>query len=263
MYLLQADETNTEPNQGDFFIYGGLVLPMNRMLDVHQAVEAIREKYDFSPDDQFKFHTRSRPEGMDFDVWTAAKAEALTVAASLDVKLIVYVIHHGIAGGVDPEKRNRYALNALIAHYDLKFLAAQASVGAVTLDRLEEKFGYAYLRSRFQSPLDLPDGRSPALNRVLHYSMTCDGASHLSSLVDLAIGGMRFCVNAATGEGRDAVAEKIFPAVAKLMWSQDVAGTRHIGGYGFLSYPKDIRSPGYAAQYDALRHQLAKYASLA
>ncbi|MGN6333347.1 MAG: hypothetical protein ACTHOD_17165 [Motilibacteraceae bacterium] len=260
MYILQADETNTEPAQGDFFLYGGLVVPIDRLPEIHGAVARVREKYGFANDDQFKFHTRTRPAALSSKDWTAAKAEVLTAASDLGVELIVYVVHHGIARGVSVEERNEYALNSLIAHFDMRYLNEKSSFGMVSIDRLNEKFGYGYLRDRFQNPLSLPDGRSVVLSRVLHYSMTCDGASHLSSLVDIALGGVRYCVNAATGRGKDDVAEQLFPAVAKLMWQKRVGDDIQVGGYGFLQYPKEIKAPVYREAYATLAETLANYA---
>lgn len=261
MYLLQADETNVEASQGNFFIYGGVVLPVSRLRDVHDAVERVRKKYGFAAEDQFKFNTHTRPAEMSVADWTAAKAEVLERASELDVDLIIYVVHHGIAAGADAGTRMSYALNALIAHFDLRYLSEKGSHGIVSLDRLDEAFGYGYLRSRFQSPLDLPDGRSPSLERVLHYSMTCDGASHVSSLVDIAIGAVRYCVNTAAGKGRDDVAQKMFPAIAQLMWHKMRGDVMKVGGYGFLMYPKVIRSPFYKEQYDELIKTLERYGS--
>lgn len=261
MYLLQADETNVDASQGDFFIYGGVALPVARLRDVHDAVQEIRQKYGFAKEDQFKFNTHTRPLEMSIADWTAAKAEVLERAANLDVDLIVYVVHHGIAVGVDPHLRMSYALNALIAHYDMRYLAEKSARGVVSIDRLDESFGYNYLRSRFQSPLELPDGRSPSLDRVLHYSMTCDGASHLSSVVDIAIGAVRYCVNSAGGKGRDSVAQKMFPAVARLMWHKMHGEVMKIGGRGFLTYPKEVKAPYYRRQYDSLIAALERYGS--
>jgi hypothetical protein len=97
----------------------------------------------------------------------------------------------------------------------MRYLAEKASFGVACVDRLDPKFGYSYLRRRFQEPLDLPDGRTPRLERIIHLSMSCDGASHASSLVDIALGGFRYCVNTALGKGKgkDDVAPEDIPAL--------------------------------------------------
>lgn len=68
------------------------------------------------------------------------------------------------------------------------------------------------------------------MERVIHYSMSCDGASHVSSLVDLAIGGMRYCINSATGKGSDTVAETLLPSLADLLWANEANGKSYAGG---------------------------------
>jgi hypothetical protein len=104
-----------------------------------------------------------------------------------------------------------WALNFVVTEFDLNYLALKRDVGGVCVDRLDPRFGYEYLRRRFQEPLDLPDGRSPTLNRIVHYSMSCDGRPTLarpstSLWVPFASG-----VNSAIGSGNPEVATQMFP----------------------------------------------------
>jgi hypothetical protein len=215
VHWLFADETNVTPEQGKFFIYGGLVATPDQIVDCHNAIQEIRSRFGFADTDQFKFHTRSRPSHISQSDWNRAKSEALMAGHRAGVKMIAYVVHHGIAKGVEGNGKVEYALNTLISHFDLRYLGQYADAyGAVCIDRIDEEFGYRHLRDRFQKPLSLPEGRAVALERIVHYSMTCDGASHMSSLVDLAVGGFRYCVNAAMGAGREEVAEQIMRPIA-------------------------------------------------
>jgi hypothetical protein len=201
MYWFHTDETNLDPSQGTFFIYGGLVMTPDQMAEVHNAVRDIRATYQYEPGDEFKFHTNSRPSQITIDASRGSKAAILSRAADIGIDMIVYVVHHGIAANQAVDKRMEWALNAVITKFDMGYLSAKDEVGVVCVDRLDAKFGYDYLRQRFQQPVELPDGRMPVLNRVLHYSMSCDGASNISSVVDIALGGFRFCANAAMDKG--------------------------------------------------------------
>src|SRR5690606_4278650 len=127
-----------------------------------------------------------------------------------------------------------WALNSVLHHFDRKFLAHHHDVGAVCIDRDKPKSDYDYLKRKFQSGVELP-GRPPVrLKRILHYSVTCDGASHISSLTDIALGSMRYCINTTTGTGDQEVARTMMPALGRMMWSKKRPdGTPQVGGFGF------------------------------
>jgi len=259
VYTLFTDETNVSPKH-DFLIYGGLAMSDAAMVAAHALVAEIRAKYGFQPGDQLKFQTASRPEMMDYETWTSAKTELIARASEIDeLDLIIYVILHAIAKGKLDQERVEYALNALVAHFDMRYLVEKQAYGVVTVDRLDAKFGFKYLRKRFGEPLDLPNGRSEPLTRIILLSQTCDGASHLSSLVDVVLGGFRYCVNTAGGNGKDDVAQKLFPPLAKMMWGQKQGNVRRVGGYGFLKYPKLVKAARFQVQYDALAASLEEY----
>jgi hypothetical protein len=90
--------------------------------------------------------------------------------------------------------------------------------------------------------------------------MSSNNASHISSVVDIAIGGFRYCVNTAGGKGRTTVAGEIFPTLARLMWANEVSGRRYIGGFGYLERPRLVRVARYADQYRELREALTEFA---
>jgi hypothetical protein len=232
------------------------------LIAAHQLVVDIRKKHDFASGDQLKFQTKSRPKEMSIENWTAAKTELVSRASEIpELDLIAYVILHNIAKSSGDQLRVEYALNALIAHFDMRYLPPKKAYGTVVVDRLDAKFGFGYMRKRFGEPFDLPDGRSVALERVALISQTCDGASHLSSLVDIVLGGFRYCVNTAMGKGNDAVANDLFPPLAKMLWGRQEGDTKYIGGYGYLKYPKLVKAPPYQEKYDQLTTTLSTYGS--
>lgn len=262
MYWLFTDETNLDPAQGRFFIYGGLILHADQLVEAHDAIVKIRQKYGYGDNDQFKFQTASRPAHISIEAFAKAKEEAIVAASDVGGILLTYVVLHDIARSNERHKTLEFALNVVLAHFDMRFLTEQNDFGVVCLDRVQESFGYPFLRAKFQDGLNLPDGRSPRLGRIMHYSMSCDGASHFSSMVDIALGGFRYCVNAAAGIGKGETAAKIFPPLAKMMWHERKPdGTHQIGGYGFLAYPKVIRAEQYKAQYRELTQTLTTYAN--
>jgi hypothetical protein len=262
LFWLFTDETNIEPSQGRFFIYGGLILTPEQMLESHNAIAEIRSKYGFKAGDAFKFQTNSRPSHMSIPDWTSAKREAIAAAERIGAILIIYVVLHDIAKNKSKQTNLEWALNSVLAHFDMRFLAEKLSYGMVCLDRIPESFGYAYLRGKFQEGITLPDGRECKLHRIIHYSMSCDGASHISSLVDITLGGMRYAINAVTGSGKEELARQILQPLARMMWyKQEPSGTHQVGGYGFLRYPKEVMVSAYDEEYKKLAETLSQWGS--
>jgi hypothetical protein len=258
MYWLFTDETNLTKKDGDFFIYGGLVMTADQMQALNAEVVGIRQKYGHTDGDQFKFQTASRPKQVSIADFAAAKAEALASLEKHGALVIMYVVLHELARNQTVETMTEWALNSLIAHFDMRFLSERGDVGAVCIDRLDPKFGYGYMKDKFANGVSLPDGRTPKLNRVIHYSMSCDGASHISSLTDIALGSMRYAVNYATGQGKEEVARQIMVPLARAMWAKQEGNTRRIGGYGFLKHPKEVKSPRFEAEYKDLIDKLGE-----
>lgn len=252
VYWLFTDETNVTDKEGDFFIYGGIIVSAEQMKSLDAAVREIRQRYGFKRGDQFKFQTKSRPEQVSIEDFTKAKAEALDLLEAHGARVVMYVVLHQIARQKSVQEMTAWALNSLLSHFDFRFLAEHDDVGAVCIDRLDPKFGYSYIKGAFGESLTLPGGREIELDRIVLYTMSCDGASHLSSLADIALGSMRYAVNFCTGSGKETVARQIMTPLARAMWFHEEADVRRIGGYGFLQYPKDIRVASYQAQYTSL-----------
>ncbi|MGC4111769.1 MAG: hypothetical protein QM747_15395 [Nocardioides sp.] len=262
MYWLFTDETNTTDKDGDFFIYGGVIVTPEMAGNLHDAVEQIRHKYGFRDGDQFKFQTKSRPRHVTLDDFSAAKAEANRALLDHGAIVMIYVVLHDLARSKTIETMTEWALNSLLYHFDVNFLRQKNDFGAVCIDRLDPKQAYSYMRETFAHGVAFPNGSRVKLGRVIHYSMSSDGASHLSSLTDIALGSVRYAVNFATGQGNETVARKVLQPVAAAMWHQVAPdGTHKVGGYGFLQYPKTINAPSYRARYDALVKSLGDLGS--
>lgn len=263
MYWLITDETNIDPNQGDFFIYGGLIMTPRQMRKAHLAISDIRTKYEFKDTDKFKFNTQSRPRHIPQQQWVAAKQEAIEAALDLEIIMIAYVVLHQIAQSQNSETNLKWALNSVLAHFDLRFLYDVGSMGAVCIDRVEGHSAYGHLKKMFQEGVEISqDGktRKKKLERIIHYSMSTDGASHHSSLVDIALGGLRYCINSAGGTGRAEIAQQILPSLAKMMWHKvEADGKDYIGGNGFIQYPKQIKVQAYQDKYDDLVRTLGEW----
>ncbi|WP_407559293.1 hypothetical protein [Mycobacterium paraintracellulare] len=259
MYWLHTDETNTELSQSKFFIYGGLIATPDQMKDAHERVVNIRSKYGFAHTDEFKFNTRSRPEHIAFADWTAAKSEAIQAVGDVGIRMLVYLVNHGVAKGKTEEDKLTWAMNALFAHFGLRFLSQMDSHGAISIDRLPPSYSHSHLESLFINGVTV-GSREVKIPRVIHYSVTSVGASHINSLVDITLGAFRFCVNVASESGGNAdKAAEIMSSICKIMWSKANGEDQgRIRDYGLILYPKEVRAPQIKAEYDALVTNLNK-----
>ncbi|MEV8265649.1 hypothetical protein AB0P00_16010 [Microbacterium sp. NPDC077057] len=259
MHWFIVDETNRDYSANHFFIVGGLVFKPDQVEPVDAAVRAIREKYGYLPGDSFKFDTRARPEQVSIEQSTAAKGELIVALRDLGVRMITYVILHDLCMNQTYDVRMNYALNTLAYAYS-DLLRQENGTGVMLMDRDNDR--YAHLESLFQDGLTFSGGRKFRLDhRIKLFGMTNDNASHLSSAADVALGAFRYCVNAAGGWGKDAVAREMFPVVSSIMWGVEQGTVRRIGGYGFHARPQRVGKPDFQVLYADLKNALMTYAN--
>lgn len=259
MHWFVVDETNKNSTPGEFFIIGGLVLTEPQIEEVHDAVEDIRQRHGYRPGDKLKFQSSSRPDHVPIASARDAKKDVITALNRLQVRMITYVLLHDIGKNMNEQARMEWGLNTVALAYH-KLLRSEQSWGCMMIDRDDQQHGH--LVTLFQQGAGNP---LISLNdRIKFYGMTSDNASHLSSAVDIALGGFRFCVNAAV---RDANSDKasptvraIFEPISRLLWGVEEGPVRRIGGYGFHARPNSVRKSEFAAKYTDLRQKLSAFA---
>lgn len=257
MHILATDETNLSPSgQARYFIYGGLLLSADALGPLHDRITEIRRAADLRPSDKLKFATRERPDHVDPDVYTAAKQEVITACHDLGVRFMAYLVHHNIATGGQDELV-RFAVNTIVSKFNFDFLPDVRDTGIVIFDRLPMKADFDFMREKFTFGITMPNGVARPLSRVHAYTTSCDGASHLSSAVDIVLGAFRYCVNET---GRDEISAAIFPDVARMLWGRERAGVTYIREAGLLLRPLNIRAPRYVREYDELVERLGRLA---
>lgn len=262
MHWFITDETNTQ-DDARFFLYGGLVLTDEQVVAVHDAVTAIRVKYGYRPGDSLKFQTSARPPHVSIEDSTAAKDEVLRALEAAGARMIVNVTHWGVGKSQGLAKTTQWAINTVMWAYH-RLLEQDRAKGIVSVDRIDPGYGFAHLQELFQTGLTFPSRPTVSLtDRIVYFGMSSNNASHLSSAVDIALGGFRYCVNTAAGVGvgKDDIAEKIFPTIARLLWAHEQGGMRHLGGYGLLIRPREVLSARYSKECQDLRTALAAYAN--
>lgn len=248
-----TDETNLDPSKhAKFFIYGGLIIPRNAIVELHARIAEIRLKAGYHPEDKFKFETRARPEQVEVHKATKAKRDTVLTCKDLGCLFIVCLIHHEIARCQEQAVKVKWSCNHVIGRFN-RFLTEKEDYGICLVDHLPIQDDYRFLGEKFTVGLDQEDGSYVPLERILLFGSTCIAASHLASAVDIVLGSFRYCIN----HPEKLVSTEMFYNVALLLWAKENDGVRHVRERGLILRPKEVRAPQYQEDYDDLIKQLS------
>lgn len=256
MLFLYCDETNMECRDGDFLLYGGLIVHSEKILSLSKSIDRLRTEYSVPRDYKLKFNPG--PSKMAHTDFIALKAKATQLCVEHECRFIVYMISHNIATSPDEARRN--GINELCLNYNY-ILKKENETGMVLIDRFNDKGNAieAHLTEKFCVGLvGLPYSAEMRLENVvgLHYSAI--GQSHIPSLVDIVLGSYRFAINSYTRKKPEL--EKTSQTILKALHplfpkAQDTDAIPEIG----ISFsPKTIKSKAYKAQYQHLKDRLSE-----
>ena len=250
-----TDETNvTETEKNKFFIYGGLIIHADQLHELTRRIEIIRVEAGLKPGDPLKFDTNSRPDHVSVPSYTAAKDKVVSACAEMKLDFLAYMISHKIATE-SKETLVGFGLNTVVSQFNFKYLREKGDHGIVVVDRLPFKLDYDFLKGKFCVGLIMEDGRTARLDRIDLFASSCDGASHLSSAVDIVLGAFRYCINQT---GDTTVPKKLFPRVAGMLWYRKFEGVHYIREYGLTLRPKQVKWPAYKEEYDAIVQHMSE-----
>lgn len=143
--------------------------------------------------------------------------------------------------------------NDVLEVFNDKFLPEVNSEGIAVMDRLPNQAGYPLLQSKFQQAGY--DG-ARKFDRVVLFASTCDGASHVSSAVDIVLGAFRWVVNSKDKEEQRTNGEGMMRSVAKMMYSETRADdARMIRGRGLLIRPRVFQRK----HFEEMSNELVEY----
>lgn len=249
MYLLLTDETNrSHSKEATFFVYGGLIVQLDKIPTLHLAIEEIRTNNGYQPRDVLKFDTYSRPKHITQAQATEAKRQVVAACVEHGCKFIAYVVHHQIARNQPIQQVVEWGANHVIGKFNY-FLTLERSHGIVAMDRLPHGVEFGYLSQKFTDGLSFTEDPSVMLDRITLFSSTCINASHLCSAMDIVLGSWRYCINAP--QNIDA-AKAMMADITRLIWCRREGDTLHAMEKGLVLRPKEIRAPQYKADYEAL-----------
>lgn len=251
VHLFYCDETNLEERAGDFLIYGGLMIEGATAQEFSAAVDQVRDWHGVPRDYRLKFNPG--PEGLSHAQFIALKQEVLETAVRFGARLVVYVTLHDVARNADEARR--YGINTVCYHFHC-ILNRLGGAGLVLIDQFNDA-GNAiagHLRDKFTVGLtDMPGRGEVRLPNIVGFHYSAVGQSHFPSIVDLALGSLRFAINAHT-RGQDAhlpTATALLGILSPLFWRQ-AAGVP-VPELGFIFSPRSVRNPGYRATYERLK----------
>lgn len=249
MHFLFTDETNQQPTSlAEFFIYGGIFAPAERLSDLHNLVETARLENGYKPSDQFKFNIAEKPSQVSKEQFTKAKRLVLDGCGPLGVQFSAVLTLHEIAKNKELEQLIGWGANTVIGAFN-RFLSESSSFGVCIVDRLPFRGGFAYLEEKFRTGLTFPQGKTIALDRIQLFAATCEGASHASSVADIVLGSFRYCVNQ---KEKDIAPREMLPIIARMMWHWKDGNRVFVRERGLIFRPKRVAVEAYQHKYDEL-----------
>jgi len=255
LHIILTDETNRRPSRDiKFFIYGGLIFPINIINTLHNEIKAIREQAGYRPGDEFKFDTHSRPDYVSRDSATEAKNKVLELCRELDCRFIVHIILHRIIENQDPDQQVQWAADYVIGRYN-EYLNEVDDDGICIVDNLPNRCEFRYLSDKFATGLILDTGITLSLDRIKLFASTCIGASHAASAMDIVLGSFRYCIN---NPRNVTAARRMLRQVIPMMWHKRVGNNLSVRGKGLILRPEisQIQVVEYREEYESLIEHL-------
>jgi FAD/FMN-containing dehydrogenase len=255
--FLLADESNRNPSDRiRFFIYGGIIVPVERLPEIHDRIEALRQQYGIATGWDLKFDAASRPVTLGSERFAELKNEILQIAIACHIRFMAYVIHHGVISiRHERDRAFRPAMNTLLYTFNC-LLRREETHGLFVVDRFDGAACLDLLKTVFTRGLDLPPRNARrAIDRICFMGASCVGASHLMSLLDIVVGAFRFCIN--VDQQRIQIARRLFRAVWALILRSPHDPNR-TEEWGLLIRPQNVRAPHLIPEYRALRERLGQ-----
>lgn len=246
-----CDESNLNRSGRDFvefFIYGGLVVETEQIEELHTTIGEIRDCYGFRPEDSLKFGLSTLPDQISEDHWHKAHEEVRAACETVGAKFLAVLVHHEIA---NRQRLIEWQFKPLANGFNEHLLAPQEDVGMVVMDRLSGEWDeFELMEEVFRFGSTSPSGWTFDYSRIVSYSATCDGASHLASAADVVLGTFRHCVNQRSDL---TVPRQLAPEIAPLLhrrpWDDQVWWNG-----GLRLNPRE--SPFYGHDYTRLKTHL-------
>ncbi|MGX0966763.1 hypothetical protein AB7M63_007212 [Bradyrhizobium japonicum] len=257
MYLMFGDEADQDAVKGKkFFVYGAIFVPTNSLHALHSEVERLRVAAGLVGTDSLKSATRGRPACLNAEEHRKLKNDVMKAAREQgNVRFCAQVTLHELARNQHHDDLVLFGANTILGKFNT-FLRDQTSYGYAIMDRIPVKTPYEYLKEKFQIGMRFPDKPAARFDRILGFSHSADGTSHLCSVADILLGAFRYCVNEPDNED---AGKAMFPTLMEMMWKRTHAGQTYVNECGLVLRPQEVQVAKYKAEYDGLVTRLQGY----
>jgi hypothetical protein len=249
MHLLYCDETNLEPRDYDFFIYGGIAISCDQAKRLHDRVKDIREEHLIPPDFILKF--KPKPTSLTHQEFNEVKQHIIEASVAENVNVFLSIILHNLA--TSPDEARRKEINRVLYNFN-GFLNDKDDYGLVLVDRFTDSQIDAHLREKFSIGLrGLPYTDPMPMDKIIGYHYSAIGQSHFSSIVDIILGSFRYAINVHSRNQKEHsnTAQHLLSILKPIIPVNTSTGMIE-ERYLFFS-PKYIRSDNYRNQYRLLK----------
>ena len=165
--------------------------------------------------------------------------------------LLTSLILHNVA--TSPDDARRKEINRVCYHFNC-FLNRANTHGLVLVDRFEDKQIDAHLREKFSVGVTgLPYSPELRLERIVGFHYSAIGQSHFGSIVDIALGSLRFAINAFARDDaqRLPTARLLLGLLSPLFLRENDRG--NVSELSIFFSPKVIKVDRYRAIYEGVK----------
>lgn len=257
MHLLYCDESNLEERAGDFLLYGGLMVDGARAGALSEAIDQIRMRR--AVPRSYILKMAPGPPKFSNDQFIDLKREVLAAAHEHGCRLLIYTVLHDIAN--NPDDARRKGINTVTYHFHCALNRIDDGTGLVLIDRFNDKGNVIdqHLRDKFMIGLTgMPYSPEMRLSNIVGFHYSTIGQSHFPSILDVAVGSLRFAINTLTrGQEKNLpTARALLKALSPMLWRE--AGWEPVSEIGLTFSPKVIKAAKYREKYQALKDFLAE-----
>lgn len=251
-YVGVLDESNLSP--GDFvrfYVTAVMACPAENLALLSQRVAEIRKRHGYRAGDFFKWESHSRPEHVSQKDHLDAKAETLEILRPHRLVFLPVLVPHHVAERNPSKTLVDWNANMAILLWE-RFLESIHDTGVCILDRRPGGDDGSYLRELFSREAESSLGRDFSLKRTHVLGYTMEGASHLLSVLDIALGAFCYAINDRRQQ-QSQMASKMLKSVVGAMRQSVIPGGQTVletEGYAFLPLKK--KTPRVRTEYDEL-----------
>jgi len=246
------DESNLIP--GDFvrfYVTAVVACPAQGLAALSQRVAEIRRRHGYRAGDFFKWEAHSRPKHVNQNDHLDAKSEALELLRPHRLVFMPVLVPHYVAEKNPSKTLVDWNANMAILLWE-RYLESVDDTGVCLLDRRPGGDDGSYLRELFSKEPDSPPGRDFSLKRTHLLGYTMVGASHLLSVLDIALGAFCYAINDRRQQ-QSRMAARMLRSVVGAMRQLEYPGGRSVleaDGYAFL--PLNKKTLRVQAEYGEL-----------